>query len=78
MMKKPYRGSGKHDPYPLAPSLYPTDNASIFIYFSTAAIEKQSLIFVIKMTKNAYGKYFNNNSDQKSQLLLFSTSSLSL
>lgn len=52
MMKKPYFGSRKHDP--LAPSLYPTGDAGIFIHVSKVAIHKQSLIFVIKMTKDAY------------------------
>lgn len=78
MMKKPYPGSGKHDPYPFEPSLYPTDDASIFIHFSTVAIKKESLVFIIKITKNAYGKNFNNNSDENSLLRPFGTSSLSL
>lgn len=52
-MKKPYFGSRKHDPLVL--SLYPTGNADIFICVSKAAIQKQSLIFIIKMTKDAYG-----------------------
>lgn len=40
---------------PLAPSLYLTGNAGIFNHVSKVAIQKQSLIFIIKMTKDAYG-----------------------
>lgn len=52
-MKKPYFGSRKHDP--LAPSIYPTGDAGIFIHVSKVAIQKQSLIFIIKIAKDAYG-----------------------
>lgn len=52
-MKKAYFGSRKHNP--LAPSLYPTGNAGILIHVSKVTIQKQSLIFIIKMTKDAYG-----------------------
>lgn len=53
MTKKPYLSSGKHDPYPLAPGLYPTEDTGTFGHFPTAAIEKQSPIFKFKMNKNA-------------------------
>lgn len=52
-MKKPYFGSRKHNP--LAPSLYPTGNAGIFSHVSKVVIQKQSLIFIIKITQDAHG-----------------------
>lgn len=68
-MKKPYLGSRKHDP--LAPSLYPTGNAVIFIHASKAAIPNQSPVFIIKMTKDAYGNVSVTIPIKKSQLHLF-------
>lgn len=52
-MKKPYFGSRKHDL--LAPSLYSTGDAGISIHVSKVAIQKQSFIFIIKITRDAYG-----------------------
>lgn len=75
MMKKPYFGSRKHDP--LAPSLYPTGDAGIFIHVSKVAIQKQSPIFIIKMTKDAYSN-IQLQLQSKKPITSVWTSSLSL